>query len=71
MKTLPGFSIKLLLTGTLLFIYLCSWGQEANSSVSKREEGNYNIRINENSIIPLNNFFYAYTCYINRIIFRF
>jgi len=44
MKALPGFSRKLLLTGTLAFIYMCSWGQEADPSVSNLEQANYDIR---------------------------
>jgi len=44
MKTLPGFSIKLLLTGTLVFIYFCSSGQDVDSGDHNQENTVYDIR---------------------------
>ena len=44
MKTIPGFSLKFLLTGTLVFFYLGAWGQKIDSLTLRPQNPNYDIR---------------------------
>ena len=44
MKTFPGIPHKFLLTGSLIFLYCCSWGQDVDQVDPDHDIANYYIQ---------------------------
>lgn len=44
MKTIPGLTLRILLTGALLSVYFCVWGQKIDLVDPSQKSSDYNIR---------------------------